>query len=491
MQHTILVADDDAAIRDLLLMVLAQAGYNTLDADNGQRAVELAVAHRPDVALLDVMMPVMDGFAACRAIKADPRTADIPVLLLTALVHVDFKVQGLDEGAADYITKPFENLELLARLRAVLHEKSRRDALVAEALTDALTGLTNRRSLERQLDQLLAHAVRVEEPLSVLMFDADHFKNVNDTFGHETGDVVLTALAQRAQEAVRAQDVVGRFGGEEFVVILPGADRVAAIIAAERLRAHVADTPIVTPAGPISVTVSVGGATAYAHMDIERAVLVTTADNALYNAKRAGRNRVMHADGQPTAPLVLPEPPEAARALVAALALVDGTAADRAHEVARLCWTIGGALRLSPAERAHIGVAGLLYNIGAIAAPQPALAAAGSFALPDRPDRPDRPADQDCWAAVEIVTDLLRRLPSLQAFPELVCAQDEWWDGSGGPHGLRGEAIPLGSRIIAVAAAYDRARRGMPVSDPTAALRDASGSRLDPLVVAAALRSLG
>ncbi len=483
MRYTVLVADDDESIRDLLLVVLTEAGYATIEADNGRKAVELAVERRPDAALLDVMMPVMDGFEACRAIKADPRTADIPVLLLTALAHTEQKVRGLDDGATDYITKPFENAELLARLRAVVQEKGRRDALAAEALVDALTGLTNRRSLERQLDQLLAHAARVEEPLSVLLFDADRFKSVNDTYGHETGDVVLTTLARRAQESVRAQDVVGRFGGEEFLVILPGAGKTAAYAAAERLRAHVADTPIATSAGPIDVTVSVGAATAYPGMDAERGALVTSADAALYSAKRAGRNRVAHADGQPTAPLVMPEAPEPARALLAALALVDQAAAERAREVARLCWTIGGALRLSPTERARVAVAGLLHNIGALAAARPVLVAAGPYASEERRD-PDR------WERLRVAEDLLRRLPSLYSVVDLVWAQDEWWDGSGGPRGLRGEGIPLGSRVIAVAAAYDRGRHKGAGHDPAASLRAASGSHLDPIVVDAALRAL-
>ncbi len=133
MKYTILVADDDDAIRDLLLMVLAEAGYATIAADDGRKAVELAIEHRPDVALLDVMMPVMDGFDACRAIKVDPRTSDIPVLLLTALAHIDSKVRGLDGGATDYITKPFEAAELLARLSRVVQEKIRIDALGNEA----------------------------------------------------------------------------------------------------------------------------------------------------------------------------------------------------------------------------------------------------------------------------------------------------------------------------------------------------------------------
>jgi len=481
MQPTVLVADDDGAIRDLLVLVLAEAGYDTLSAADGATAVALAVERRPDVALLDVMMPVMDGFEACRAIKDDPRTANIPVLLLTALAQTQQKVRGLDDGATDYITKPFENPELLARIRAALTEKTRRDTLATEALTDTLTGLTNRRGIEQQLDQLLAHASRSNETLSLLIFDADHFKKVNDTYGHDAGDSVLAALARRAQEAMRAQDVVGRLGGEEFVAVLPGASRSAAYTAAERLRAHIASHPVDIPGGPIRVTVSVGVATKHPDVDTDRSNLMTAADNALYEAKRGGRDRVMHADGRPTAPLSLPEPPEAARALIAALALVHAPTAAHCESVAQASWRIGSALQLPPAERAQVALAGLLHDVGKLAL-RP-----GASTHRGHPDRPDTAALR---VEARAAADLLRRLPTLMPVVEPVAAQHEWWDGSGYPRGLRGEGIPLGARIIAVADAYDAishasvdgTRNGV-----EAALRRAAGGRLDPAIVAATI----
>src|SRR5947209_2551808 len=354
MQPRILVADDDESIRMVLTTLLEEAGYRTLCAEDGRTAVELAVQHRPDVAILDVMMPGMDGFAACHAIKADRRTADIPVLLLTALAQTTSKVQGLESGANDYITKPFETAELLARLRNALAHKSHHDALATQALTDPLTGLTNRRGLEQQLGQLLAHAQRTDEMLSLLMFDVDHFKAINDTYGHETGDVVLVALAQRAREATRAQDVLGRFGGEEFVGILPGAGRDAALTAAERLRAHVAEAPMATPSGAVDVTISVGVATTVPGKEAGHADLMAAADPSLYVPKHRGRNCVAHADGQPTAPLARPKPPDVARALVEALALVHADTAAHARAVADACWEIGSALRLTPPERSRV-----------------------------------------------------------------------------------------------------------------------------------------
>jgi len=187
---TVLVADDDESIRDLLVMVLTEAGYATIEADNGRAAMEMAIAHQPDVALLDVMMPTMDGFAACRAIKADPRTADIPVLLLTALAHTDSKVRGLDEGAIDYITKPFEIAELLARLRVVTMETQRRHTLIAEvAELRRLVG-DRRKPLVPRLRIFVASPSDVDEERKAL---ATVVEELNRTIGREK-DVMLDLI---------------------------------------------------------------------------------------------------------------------------------------------------------------------------------------------------------------------------------------------------------------------------------------------------------
>jgi len=446
MQHTVLVADDDESIRFLLMTLLDEAGYRTIVAENGKMAVDLTLQHKPDIVLLDVMMPGMDGFAACRAIKNDQRTADIPVLLLTALAQTTSKVEGLDCGASDYITKPFVTTELLARLRANLIQKNRRDELAVEALTDALTRLSNRRAVEQQLDHFLAHSRRSSESLSLMIFDIDHFKIVNDTYGHQIGDAVLIALAQQARDVMRAQDTLGRWGGEEFMAIMPGTGRDSALIAAERLRAHIEETRIPTSAGPVSVTVSVGVATTSPLVELASTSLVAAADLALYGAKRAGRNRVVHADGQPTAPLTRSEPPEAAHALINALEVVHAPTARHSRLIAEVCWELCAALCLAPSDRSRIGLAGLLHDIGKLALHHDTAAQA---------EAKQRHNGKRDLAYVYESARLLQTLPTLSVVIPLVASHLERWDGSGVPRGLRGEDIPLGSRVIAVAHAFD------------------------------------
>jgi HD-GYP domain-containing protein (c-di-GMP phosphodiesterase class II) len=295
------------------------------------------------------------------------------------------------------------------------------------------------------------------------------------------------ALAQRAREATRAQDVLGRFGGEEFLSILPSAGRDAALTAAERLRAHVAAAPVATPSGAASVTISVGVATTVPGKDVTRGGLLAAADRAMYVAKHRGRNCVAHADGQPAAPLARPKPPEIARALVDAFALVHADTARHARAVADACWEIGSALRLTPPERNRVVLAGLLHDIGKLGLPR---------ALLDSTAPLDERDNADLRAHLHYGEQLLQRFAILDPAAPLVAAQLEWWDGSGYPHGWRGEQIPLGSRIVAVANTYDLLSHAHssgatpPASAIATQLRCAAGTRFDPTVVDAAIRVL-
>lgn len=291
----ILVADDDPDILSLLGHLLRKAGYEVITATDGNEALALAREHDPDLLVLDVSMPHADGYTVCRQIQEDGLAAP-PVIFLTAHAHTSARVNGLDAGAVDYITKPFDPDELRARVRAVLRTKTARDALAVEAATDALTGLLNRSQLGPRVSELVSAARRHGRPLACLMIDLDHFKAVNDTYGHPAGDAVLAEAARRFDSVRRAEDVLIRYGGEEFLALLPDTDAEGAVVAADKLRAALAAGPVSveTDGGPpleITVRASIGVACWDATM-ADASLLVAASDEALYRAKAAGRNQV-------------------------------------------------------------------------------------------------------------------------------------------------------------------------------------------------------
>ena len=286
----VLVADDDEDIRRLVALRLGQAGLRVALAANGDEALALAQSERPDLLLLDVSMPGRDGYAVCAAL-AELETTPPPVIFLTAHGHVAARVRGLEAGAVDYVTKPFDAHELLARVRAALRTKAERDELERAALLDRLTGLPNRRALDARLEEAVAAAVRFDRALACTLLDVDDFKRINDACGHAAGDAVLAEVASRLHAAARASDVVARYGGDEFVVVLDGAGRDAALRAAERLRRAVCEHEVPIPGGarvPVSISVGV----ALHEPGMTPATLCAAADLALYAAKREGKNTV-------------------------------------------------------------------------------------------------------------------------------------------------------------------------------------------------------
>lgn len=293
----VLVAEDSLVVRALLRAQLRERGYTVVEAADGEQALERARESHPDVVLLDVDMPKRSGFDVLAEMKIDPGLAEVPVVFITGRTTADDAVRGLDMGAHDYLRKPFEAAELTARVHAAVRTKRLQDELRALnedlsrlANTDNLTGLANRRSLDDELVRLSARADRHGGTLSVLLVDVDNFKDVNDLHGHHVGDDALVALAARLTERLRAEDLVGRWGGEEFLVLAPDVGRAGAATLADALRAHVSVRPLPTGAGPIPFTVSVGWAFRQPGETPED--LLRRADNALYAAKGAGRDRV-------------------------------------------------------------------------------------------------------------------------------------------------------------------------------------------------------
>ena len=294
----ILVADDSTLARAMVREQLEAEGYRVIEAENGKVAVGACREVRPDVVLLDVEMPELDGYGVLAALKQEELTATIPVVFLTAQATTDDVVEGLRLGAHDYLRKPFEPAELTARISAALRTKrlqdqlrERNDELQSLLRTDLLTGLPNRRHLDEHLRMVASASRRQRHPMSTLMIDVDHFKRINDQHGHSAGDAVLVAVAQRIEHTLRTEDVAGRWGGEEFLVLLPATDLDGAWILGDRVRQAVADDPIELGAGTDSVvTISVGCAVGNGD---DVADQLRRADAALYEAKALGRNRTV------------------------------------------------------------------------------------------------------------------------------------------------------------------------------------------------------
>ena len=278
-RQTVLVIDDSTLIHSLVKARLDDEPVEVHFAESAKEGIAKAASLDPDLILLDVDMPEMDGFEACRRLKADPATSAIPVVFLSGASTAQQKVQGLDLGAVDYVTKPFDPAELRARVRAALRTKYLMDLLAKRAMIDGLTGLWNRACFEQRLASELSLTRRTSRPLACAMLDLDHFKQINDTHGHPFGDEVLRGVAQVIQDACRAEDVPCRYGGEEFVLLLPNCPIDEAREVIDRLRSTI----------QADETCSAGIATWDGHETPE--ALVRRADTALYAAKREGRNR--------------------------------------------------------------------------------------------------------------------------------------------------------------------------------------------------------
>lgn len=294
---SVLIVDDSRAIRQILGRTLVAAGYRVLQAGNGREGVDLARAELPDLILLDIDMPVLDGLGAMREIKADPALGTIPVLFLTARTSGSDVAEGLGLGAQDYLRKPCEPEELLARVStAVRLSRQQRDLRQQAAqlgdlsATDPLTGLGNRRRFDLKVQEL-----RASEPpdtvIGAIMVDIDHFKPVNDTMGHLVGDTVLTLLARRMRSNARDDDTVVRWGGEEFLLLRVGPAVAELAETAESMRQTTADRPFAVGVDQIvNLTISAGWSVGTL-ADLDQ--VLKAADAAAYRAKEAGRNRVV------------------------------------------------------------------------------------------------------------------------------------------------------------------------------------------------------
>jgi diguanylate cyclase (GGDEF)-like protein len=298
----VLVIDDDAFSAGLIDSTLRGAGFVSSFCCDPRQAMDKISEELPDLIILDVMMPELDGFELCRRVRNHPAMQFTPIVFVTRKGDVEQRIRGLEVGGNDYIAKPFEPRELIARVRSHL---LRLATLREMAVRDGLTRCFNHKYFKTRLEQEIARARRYGLELSVFMLDADHFKRVNDQHGHAAGDVVLAHLANVIAACVRGTDIVARYGGEEFGLILIQAGRAESEIIADRMRDRVGRHPFMVPdaAGtPLAVPVTVSiGVAQYAKTD-SLATLLQRADSALYAAKNAGRNRVMFAAPPSIAP---------------------------------------------------------------------------------------------------------------------------------------------------------------------------------------------
>lgn len=286
----VLVIDDCPHIHGLVRAHLRHEPVEVVTASGGEAGLKIAAALRPDLILLDLDMPDLPGLEVLRRLKAEPETLHTPVIVLTGDDSTLAKVTGFELGAADYVTKPFAPTEFKARVRASLRTKYLLDLLARRALLDGLTGLRNRAYFEDRFPAEVALAERHGQPLSLIMFDVDHFKHINDAHGHPFGDEVLRGVAQALMSRVRTSDVVCRYGGEEFAVIQPSAGLASATVLAEDLRACIAGLRFTNGSLVVQVTASFG--VAELKENCPPHALMAAADAALYRAKHSGRNCV-------------------------------------------------------------------------------------------------------------------------------------------------------------------------------------------------------
>ncbi len=298
--NRVLVIDDNESIHKLVVARLRPEGLEVIGEDDGERGIERAVSSQPDVILLDIGLPNVDGFEVCRRLKEHPSTRNIPIIFLTGTTDTESKVRGLDLGAVDYVTKPFDQVELRARVRAALRTKRLQDILEQQSFLDGLTGLWNRSYLDRRLESELNVARRYGRPLTLVLADVDHFKRVNDSLGHLFGDIVLQGIAEGLRAYARRSDIVARYGGEEFAILLTDTTLRATLHVSERLRMSAENRHFEARSEVVSVTASFGVACSE---DIGGVLtpeeLIRAADLALYASKDAGRNCVhMYRDGE-------------------------------------------------------------------------------------------------------------------------------------------------------------------------------------------------
>ncbi|MGB9624222.1 MAG: diguanylate cyclase [Phycisphaerae bacterium] len=498
----ICVIEPDGDQRRTLVDQLEAAGYRVAQAATGDEGLAIALGNRPKIVLSRWTLPGIDGMAICRRLK-QPENGDTYFILLSDSADVQRNALALETGADDYLIQPCPPRELLARVHVGMRFWTLQQKLRDAALTDGLTGLWTHQHFAAILKTEFARCRRYGGQLSLIMCDLDHFKAINDSFGHQTGNAVLKQTADAIRGSIRHPDVPVRYGGEEFAILAPEADLPDAVHMAERLRAVIEKSVKVEGHDGYRVTVSLGVASVTDQRVVTPEDLVELADRTMYLAKRRGRNRVCSADELPTdagGREVLYDPEvrelhqQVARlslrtresyvqgiwALVQALEARDPCTANHSRNVTAYAEAVCEEMRLPDALKQVVINAAMLHDIGKIGIPDSLLQKRGDLTAKER-----RTLQQIPLISARII-DHMRILDNEVA---IIRHQREYFDGSGYPRGLKGAEIPLGSRIILAAAAFDamttdRAyRRHLAIDEALAELRAGAGTQFDPAVV--------
>lgn len=506
----VLVVDDSQTNVNLVQTYLNRLGLALDGANSGPQAIELAKKLQPDLILLDVMMPGMDGLEVCRILKDDPVTSSIPIIFLSARQEVDQKVLGITMGAVDYITKPFNPSELEIRIRSALRTKALQDELASQAKTDALTGLYNWRYFHEILSREVERSRISSEPLSLILVDLDMFKVVNDAYGHQMGDKLLCDLGAMICQVARPTDYVARYGGDELAVVLPITSLKDARKLAERLRQNMTEMSFGNDSFTVEVAGSFGVATLGPGDKGSPEALVRMADEALYAAKRTGRNKVCvwtaakqaqgreddpHASNQlyqmrtQVASINAKSRKQAMESmwmLVKALEARDPYSAHHSENVMHYAVAIAQNMGLAVQFVQHIRNAAMLHDIGKIGVPDQVLKKVGQLS----------PSEWELMKQHPLISaEILGQLTVLKRELLFVRHHHEHFDGSGYPEGIAGKQIPIGARVLAVADAFDAItsdRLYRPKKDRQAAVKEImsfAGSQFDPEVVQAFVRA--
>lgn len=502
------IIENDPDDLKLVQRVLDRGGYNSISAVDGRSAWSLIEEHRPSVVLADWDVPYRDGLELCKKIRATPDLKATYFIMLTGRDDENGRELAFDGGVDDYLIKPFDRTSLLARVRVGTRMWEANEYLQRAAITDGLTGLYNHDHLNTVIDRELHRARRYGNRLALIMLDLDHFKAVNDTFGHLVGNETLVEVARILRENVRDFDTVGRFGGEEFVVVAPEATFEDAMIISERIRQNVARSLDVEALRGHIVTASLGIATADDARVRTSTDLIDLADRALYAAKNAGRNTIksaheLNGDEHLT---VQGDEVESLRkrvailsvqakdvyiqtvsSLVQALEEKDPFTARHSLNVSAYCKEIAREMSLGEATVAAIGNAGLLHDLGKVGIPDRILM------------KPTGLTDTEAMVMKQVPLISVRILDHLRILDEemqIIRFQREFYDGSGYPERLKGDQIPIGSRILLLANAFDAMttdrvyRACRTIDEALEEIDQFSGTQFDPKVVNALYSSI-